>query len=118
MQKKLNNNTFNDVIVRLNKMVLRLCRHSEKNQHHRITATKIATRSEMKDQNEEEEEAAAAATAVIVLVLVVEAGGGGGSGGGGGEKQKQKTNKLTNIRMSNVDALQHVSLRITANEND
>lgn len=89
MQKKLNNNTFNDVIVRLNKMVLRLCRHSEKNQHHRITATKIATRSKMKDQNEEEEEAAAAATAVIVLVLVVEAGGGGGSGGGGGEKQKQ-----------------------------
>lgn len=78
------------MIVRLNKMVLRLCRHSEKNQHHRITATKIATRSEMKDQNEEEEEAAAAAaTAVIVLVLVVEAGGGGGSGGGGGEKQKQ-----------------------------
>lgn len=96
-------------------MVLRLCRHSEKNQHHRITATKIATRSEMKDKNEEEEAAAAAAR---VLVLVVEAGGGGGSGGGGGEKQKQKTNKLTNIRMSNVDALQHVSLRITANEND
>lgn len=40
--QKLNNNTYNDVIVRLNKMVLRLSVDTntyseEKNQHHRIT---------------------------------------------------------------------------------